>query len=164
MGPDSAAVRLVYFGDFACPACRSFAVSVARVVQSHPGALQVVFRHYPLEYHRYAYASARAAECAAAQGRFEPMYHALYAAQDSLGIVSWNELARRASLPDLGRYDVCMRDTSRIARVERDRTAEENLKIPGTPAVILDGVLMLEKVVSAEDLEARVRNARRIPR
>lgn len=160
MGPDSALVRIVYYGDFECPACRSFAAAVQRVERAFPGSLQVVFRHYPLEYHRFAYASARAAECAAQQSRFEAMYHALYAAQDSLGVIPWRVLAGRASVPDLGSFDACTRDTGRVARVERDRTAGEILKIPGTPAVIVDGVLVLEKAVSAQYLEARVRDAR----
>lgn len=161
MGPDSAAVRLVYYGDFECPACRSFAAAVERIERAFPGSLQVVFRHYPLEYHRFAYASARAAECAAQQGRFEAMYHALYAVQDSLGVIPWRELARRAAVPDIELYETCSRDTARVAQVERDRAAGAMLEIPGTPAVIVEGVLILEKAVSGEELETRVRHARR---
>lgn len=161
MGPDSAALRLVYYGDFECPACRRFASIVERVRQAHPEDLQVVFRHYPLEYHRFAYASSRAAECAAQQGRFEAMYHALYATQDSLGLVGYQEIARRAAVPDLRRYEACTRDTGRVARVERDLQDGMTLKIPGTPAVILDGVLILEKALSAADLERGIGNARR---
>jgi protein-disulfide isomerase len=126
--------------------------------------MQVVFRYYPLDYHRFAYASARAAECAAQQDRFEPMYLALYAAQDSFGLLSFQEIARRAAVPDLRRYEGCVRESGRLARVEADREAGVALQIPGTPAVMVDGVLILEQALTADDLEARLGRARRTRR
>jgi protein-disulfide isomerase len=91
------------------------------------------------------------------------MYKTLYATQDSLGRISYHELARRAAVSDLARFDGCMADTASVARIERDLKAARDANIPGTPGVIIDGTLMLEKPVSVSDLEQMVTEARRSP-
>jgi protein-disulfide isomerase len=54
-----------------------------------------------------------------------------------------------------------MADTASVARIERDLKAARDANIPGTPGVIIDGTLMLEKPVSVSDLERMVTEARR---
>ncbi len=125
-----------------------------------PEDLRVVFRHLPLTYHRFAYPSARAAECAADQGQFEAMYQLLYNLQDSLGLLPFREIARRAAVPDLVLFDRCATDTARVPRIERDRAAAASTQLPGTPGVIIAGTLYLEKLPTASDLERLVREAR----
>lgn len=164
MGPDSASLTVVYFGDFECPACRGFAAAISEVRRKRPNDVRVVFRHFPLPYHRFSYPSARAAECASDQGRFEEMYRELYAAQDSLGLVPYGTLARRAGVADLTAYEGCMNHSSRVFRIERDRDAAVAMKIPGTPGVIINGTLMLEKALTADDLLELVDDARRTRR
>lgn len=161
MGPETAPLTILYFGDFECPACRGFARMVDEYRAQHPEDLRVVFRHFPLPYHRFAYPGARAAECAAVQGRFEATYRALYQAQDSLGLVPFREIARRAQVADLPRFDQCMSDSARVAVVERDKQAALAANLPGTPAVILNGTLFLERAVTEADLDEAVREARR---
>lgn len=53
LGPRSAAVRLVVFADFQCPACRLFAnVTWPAVRRRFPDDVSSTFRHYPLAYHK----------------------------------------------------------------------------------------------------------------
>ncbi|MDP1858070.1 MAG: thioredoxin domain-containing protein [Gemmatimonadaceae bacterium] len=156
MGPANAPVTILYYGDFECPACRAFAKVVEALRTAHPAEVSVIFRHSPLAYHRFAYSSARAAECAADQGRFEPMYKVLYAAQDSLGLVPYAEFARRIAVPDAKRFGSCMAAAGTVARIERDREAAQKTNIPGTPGIIIDGTLFSEKIPSAADLEDMV--------
>lgn len=161
MGPDDAPLTILYYGDFECPACRTFVRVVEEIRRAHPADISVVFRHFPLSQHRFAYPSARAAECAADQAQFEAMHNALYAAQDSLGLVSYRDLARRAEVPNLNQFDVCMNSSTTVTRIERDVKAAVDTKIPGTPGVIIDGMLFLEGTPTVKDLENMVKNARR---
>jgi hypothetical protein len=71
IGPASAKLTIVEFGDFECPACGEFEHTLQQVRRAYPKDVAVVFRHWPLPYHKLAYPAARAAECAADQGRFE---------------------------------------------------------------------------------------------
>ena len=160
LGSEKAPLTIVYYGDFECSACRGFTRLVEAFREERPEDLSVVFRHLPLAYHRFAYPSARAAECAANQDRFEAMYRALYNVQDSLGLLSFREIARRASVPDLGRFDHCTTDTSKVERIERDMAAAKAAQLPGTPGVIIDGMLYAERLPTARDLDQLVRDAR----
>ena len=126
---------MLEFGDFQCPACRSFFREIEEVRKAHPELISLSFRHSPLSYHRQAYPSARAAECAADQGRFEDMYKVLYSEQDSLGHVPYSELGRKAGVTDLTKFARCVADTVPVPRIERDLLAAKTTQIPGTPAM-----------------------------
>ena len=63
--------------DFQCPACLQLQGLLEKRQAKHPGDLAISYQYLPLPYHRRAAAAARAAECAADQGRFEP-FHAHY--------------------------------------------------------------------------------------
>ena len=79
LGPASAPVTLVEYGDFECPSCLQ-AHGAIQIMVSHFGEqLRFVFRHFPLrEVHPHAELAAEAAEAAGAQGKFWPMYDLLF--------------------------------------------------------------------------------------
>ena len=160
MGPATAPLTILYYGDFECPACRGFTNTIEELRKAHPADVSIVFRHSPLKYHRFAYPSARAAECAADQGAFEAMYRVLYGVQDSLGLLPFREIARRAAVPDLARFDRCTSDTAKVARIERDLAAAATTQLPGTPGVIIGGTLYAERLPTAGELDRLVREAR----
>ncbi len=137
----SAGVRVVIFGDFECPASKQFEDRVLRpALANRPGDMQVVFRHWPLSYHRFAMPAAVAAECAATVGRFPEMYHALYRYQDSLGLKPFAEVAAEAGVVDIDAFEACRREQDGLPAIERDRLMAEALNLGGTPAILIDGV------------------------
>jgi protein-disulfide isomerase len=139
MGPKRAPVTLVVFSDFQCPACRVLAGSVHEVRTRHPGAVNVVYRHFPLRAHAAAIPAARASECAAAQGRFEAFHDVVFARQDSLGRLPWASLARDAGVPDLAAFDRCERDASPLPALAADTAAGARLGVTGTPTLLING-------------------------
>jgi protein-disulfide isomerase len=142
IGPPTARVTLVEFGDFECPVCRHFATGALRMARaSYPGDLQVVFRHYPLRYHKQAYPAARAAECAANQGAFEAFHDSLFATKDSLGNKSFHDIAVGTGVRDLVAFDACYSKTDSLPTISRDIAAADRLKIRGTPALLINGKL-----------------------
>lgn len=73
------------FGDFQCPACRTFfETTVKKVIDDYvtPGKVYLVHRDFPLEMHPYARQAARLANAAAELGQFEAIERALYDHQD----------------------------------------------------------------------------------
>lgn len=162
IGARKALLTIVEFGDFECPACGAFEKTLMQVRQSHPNDVAVIFRHWPLTYHHNAYPAARAAECAAAAGRFTEFHDILYAHQDSLGIVPFREFARRAGVNDLLKFDTCMLDTAVVPAVERDIAAAKAAGGTGTPTVIVNG-LRLVRIPDVATLEADLERARKAP-
>ena|SRR5579872_694783 len=83
IGPDSAPVKIVEFGDFQCPACAEEAPIIRQVQQNNPN-VQLIFRNFPLiTIHPNTLTAAHAAQAAALQGKFWQMYDLLYANQNT---------------------------------------------------------------------------------
>jgi protein-disulfide isomerase len=85
IGNPSAPITMEVFGDFQCPACRSFFENTTKqVIDDYviPGKVYIVHRDFPLEMHPYARQAARLADAAASFGQFEAIERALYDHQD----------------------------------------------------------------------------------
>lgn len=165
IGPRRASVIVVEFADFECPACRGFFTQTEALRRKYPQDFAIAFHHYPLAYHRFALPSARAAECAAEQGRFTEMYEALYRSQDSLGLLPFPELARRAGVPDSVKYEACLARTAKPAIIDADRYLGDSLGVRGTPGVIFAGRLYIgPPPIRALDSALRVAADRRTHR
>lgn len=142
---NAAPVTILEFADFQCPYCRTFALGALRAIRSEFGKdVRVVFRHWPLPYHHLAYAAARAAECAADQGRFEAYHDALFQHQDSLGIIDFGALAQLAGVKDTHAFGMCMSSPARVGAIEDDIAAAKLTGGTGTPTIVISGRLLHE--------------------
>lgn len=135
---ESVSDTVVVFSDFECPACRGFAVRVLPSLRKSKTSL-VIYRHFPLPYHRFAIPAAEAAECAGEQGRFWEFAELVFARQDSLGLLSFEEIAARAGVPSLPAFTNCARSQRYRQRVEQDRDLALAVGAPGTPTVLHNG-------------------------
>lgn len=134
------AIRLVVFSDFECVYCRRFALSTLPGLRAEfGGRLRVQFRHWPLANHRLALPAALAAECAGEQGKFSEFHDRTFAAQDSIGVLSFNDLAQRSGVADLDRFRICTSEPMIAERVQRDRAMAVAIRGTGTPTILLEG-------------------------
>jgi protein-disulfide isomerase len=85
LGPATAPVELVEYGDYECPYCGAAQPAVATVLRARSDDVRFAFRHFPLtQIHVHAGLAAEAAEAAGAQGRFWEMHDMLFANQQRL--------------------------------------------------------------------------------
>jgi protein-disulfide isomerase len=113
------------------------------VEREFPGQVAMISRHFPLDYHRFAYPTARAAECAAVQGRFAEFYGAIYHAQDSLGLKPYSEFARQSGVNDLAAFDQCNRTPGKVPAIEANMEAARAIGANSTPTVLVNDLLFL---------------------
>jgi protein-disulfide isomerase len=139
VGDSVAPVTIVAFTDFECPACRSFHQRLAAVRRDLPGSASLRMIHYPLDNHRFARPAARAASCAARQGRLAAMYDLLFEKQDSLGLKSWSAFAADAGVADTMAFLRCNKSNDAVPEVEQGRSLGKELMIAGTPTLIING-------------------------
>jgi predicted DsbA family dithiol-disulfide isomerase len=140
-GPADASVVIVEFADFECPFCRGYAVETLPTIKAeYPDHVAVIYRHYPLEYHRFAFPSALAADCAGRQGQFSAMHDLLYEKQDSIGLLAWDEVARRSGVSDVAAWEACRADPAVREAVEADRELAKQIGATGTPTVVVNGI------------------------
>lgn len=119
---------------------------LARLADAYPDAVQVIYRHFPLNsIHDNAQKAAEAAEAAGAQGAFWQYHDALFAGQADWSGLSQAEardyfvnLAAELGLDEekfAGELDGGVH-TTYVSALEQEAM---NLEMPGTPTIILNG-------------------------
>jgi protein-disulfide isomerase len=139
IGPHEAPVQLIEFADFECPFCATFHRDLKALRTLYPTQVSLTFVHFPLPTHRFAMPAARVAECAGEQGRFEAMHDQLFDEQSNFGLKPWNDYASAAGVPDLSAFDLCIKKTGPIPRVEEGKALGAKLDLQGTPTIIING-------------------------
>jgi protein-disulfide isomerase len=154
--PQTARVAIVEFADFQCPFCRRYAretypLLLREFVEADKVAY--VFRHFPLPIHRNAIGASRAAECAAAQGKYWEMHDALLAHQNWLTEPELAPLSAAAGV-DEGVMRSCLTAPAKVnAVLDRDHAEGIRLGITGTPTFLVgsiqpDGNIRVREVIT----------------
>jgi protein-disulfide isomerase len=140
LGPSTAPVTLVEYGDFECPYTRRAQAVVASLRRRFGDRLRFVYRHVPLsQVHPHAERAAEAAEAAGAQGRFWEMSDRLFQDQHALGDYHLQRYASELGL-DLGRFNRGLAEGWHIERVHEDLQAGLRAGVNGTPTFFINGV------------------------
>lgn len=165
-GARDAPVHVVEFSDFGCGYCRKFHLETASTLrEEYVETGMVRWKTIPFVTGLFSHSrqAARAAECAARQGRYAPMAHRLFEDQptwkpsDDPG-PHFRDYAREAGL-DLDRFDACVVEGRGAERVEGANRAAAQLGVRATPTFFIDsypvqGALPLE--IFREVLDARL--------
>jgi protein-disulfide isomerase len=131
---------IIEFGDYQCPFCREAETALRQLRKMYPDNVALVFRHFPIATHQYAYQAARISECAATQGRFDEVHRQLF--DTELSRIDLVKLARETGVPDTTAFLACSRAAAAVDRIDRDVALAKNLGLRGTPAFIVDGTYL----------------------
>jgi protein-disulfide isomerase len=150
-GPENAPITIVEFSDFQCPYCAKAEPTLKDLMEleKYKGKIRLVFRDYPLEFHKLAPKAAEAAHCAGDQGKYWEMHGRLFAGTPKLEVTDLKAYAREVQL-DAGRFDKCL-DSGEKAKVVQDHfKAGADAGVRGTPAFFINGRM----ISGAQPLEA----------
>jgi protein-disulfide isomerase len=141
LGPASAKVTVVEYGDFECPSCGQAYPAVKILLERFRDRVRFVFRHFPLvAVHPHAELAAEAAETAGAQHKFWEMHDLLFQHQMHLKAGSLRQYALQAEL-DLERYDYEMKDHVYLQRVHEHIDGGAKSGVRSTPGFFVNGAV-----------------------
>ncbi len=83
-GPRKAPVTIYEFSDFQCPFCSVAGLKVPSILKMYPKLVNVVFKHFPLSFHKDAPLAHQASLAAQEQGQFWKYHDLLFKNQRSL--------------------------------------------------------------------------------
>ncbi len=140
-GPETAKVTIVEFTDYQCPYCHRAQSVIDEVLQRYSGQVRFVHLDYPLEGHAEAVPAARAARCAAEQGKFWEYHRSLMARPGTLDPA---DLQGRASMLQLDqrRFTTCLASDKYDAAIEGELRHGMDLGVTGTPAYFVNGRML----------------------
>jgi protein-disulfide isomerase len=137
MGPANAPVTIIEFSDYECAFCKRVEPTVQQVVAAYPDKVRLVYRHYPLPFHKDARPAAEASACANAQGKFWE-YHKKVFGASSLSVDSLKKIAGETGL-DQAKFDACLSNKEMAAIVDKDVADASAVGVRGTPAFFING-------------------------
>jgi len=138
LGAPDAKVTIVEFSDFECPYCSKAAEAVHEVEKKYKGKVRVVFRDFPLSFHKTAKAAAVASNCAKEQNKFWEFHDQLFKNQKGLEESGFKTYARVVGM-DGDKLDKCLASNNYAAEVEKDIADGEKLGVEGTPSFFVNG-------------------------
>ncbi|MDX6535383.1 MAG: hypothetical protein QOF68_3127 [Gaiellales bacterium] len=140
IGPDTATVTLLEYGDYECPYCGMAHPAVKEVIRVMGDDLRFAYRHFPMaQIHPHSFGAALAAEAAGAQGAFWPMHDAMFEHQDRLDTRDLVTYARALGL-DVGRFVADLEQRTYEPKVREDFMSGVRSGVNGTPTFFINGV------------------------
>ncbi len=152
-GARDALVTIVEFSNFQCPFCSRVAPTTKRLVEEYGDQVRVVFKHYPLDFHKDAPLAAEASLAAHAQGKFWEMHDLIFEDQKSLSREVFEDYAEQLGL-DMERFRRELDEGVHTAHVEGDKQIAQRIEVRGTPSLFVNG--RRAAGVSYEDLKPQV--------
>lgn len=147
-GAADAVVTMIQFSEYQCPFAARVEPTMLELLEAYPGKLKIVFKHFPLEFHREAKLAAQAALAAGAQGKFWEMHALLFENQKALKAEYLGEYAKRLEL-DVESFEAALKNGQYSQRVEADIKTGQDIGVTGTPSFVINGKL----IVGAQSIE-----------
>jgi len=117
------------------------------VLEQYPDKVKVVFKHYPLRSHQYAYKAATAVMAAHSQGKFWEFHDRLFENYNKLNDQKIDQIAG-----ELGLDPAALKQRQKSAEVQsivrRDMQDAASADVRGTPAVFINGRLLKRRSLS----------------
>ena len=144
-GNRKAAVILVEYSDFQCPACAAYYPLVKQLSEEFGDKMVFIYRHFPLSQHQNAESAAVAAEAAGRQGKFWEMHDLIFDNQNEWAkSARWSvedifvKYAEKLNL-DLEKFKADLDLKEIKQKVSKDLESGVNVRVNGTPTFFLNG-------------------------
>ncbi|MBI4812200.1 thioredoxin domain-containing protein [Candidatus Falkowbacteria bacterium] len=143
-GDKNAPVQIIIYSDFECPYCAKFTRTIEQAAEEFKEKVAVVYRHFPLTFHKRATLAAIASECASGQGKFWEMHDKIFA-DNVVGRLSADQLKKDAA--DLGldatEFNQCLATEKYKEKVEAQTVEGKSAGIIGTPTSFVNGEIVI---------------------
>jgi protein-disulfide isomerase len=109
-----------------------------QVLDTYPESVKVVFKHYPLSFHKKALPAALASLAAAEQGKFWEYHDELFFNQSTLSNQKYMEIAQDIGL-DQAKFSKDFLRPSLRRKIEMDLADGKKAGVSGTPTIFVNG-------------------------
>lgn len=162
-GDRAAKVVIVEYGDFQCPACRTYYPVVKSLAAEFADkGVAVAFRHFPLRSHTNADESSWAAESAGLQGKFWEMHDMLFERQQSWSSVrnpkeTFLLYAQELGL-DIAKFEADYESDAVHTAVEQSFQGGLGAGVNSTPSFFINGAY-IKNPASIDEFRSLITNA-----
>lgn len=136
-------ITIVEYSDYQCPACAYFHPIVKKLKDKYGDQINMNYKFYPLNSHRFSFLAARAAQAAKNQGKFLEMHNLLFKnqeqwSQSSNPAPTFVNYARKLNLDiEQFRNELNSRETQKA--VVQQKQEGRRAGVRATPTFIIEG-------------------------
>jgi protein-disulfide isomerase len=154
-GNPKASVTIVEYSDFQCPFCARVQPLLTQVLEKYPDDVRLVFKHFPLSFHKAARPAAIASQAAQEQGKFWEMHDLLFEVGNKLDAAKMDEYAAQAGL-DVEKFnaDYKAKQAEYGKAVAADMALGQKVAVRGTPTLFINGKKVQQR--SLEGMSAMI--------
>ena len=144
-GPKDAKVTIVEYSDFQCPYCsRAHSTLKDQVMKEYGDKIRVVYKNFPLSFHKWAEPAAVGGECAYEQDEaaFWLLYDYYFDNQQQLTPENIKEKSTEALKTTSVKIDAwtdCFDNQKTVDKVRADMAEGQSVGVTGTPAFMING-------------------------
>lgn len=141
LGAENAPITIVEFSDFECPYCAKRAPEVKRIQAKFPNKVNVIFKHFPLSFHKNAPAAHAASIAAHKQGKFWEYRFKLAPFYRGLNEAKFIQVAQDLGL-DMEKFKKDMKVAgANQVKIDKDMALGSQVGVRGTPTFYVNGKL-----------------------
>ncbi|MCY4524795.1 MAG: DsbA family protein, partial [Halobacteriovoraceae bacterium] len=140
LGKEDAKVTLVEFSDFECRYCGKAVETIEKIKKRYGKKVKIVFKNFPLPFHKNAKSAALAGLCANEQGGayFWKIHDMMFADQKKLDVPNLIKAGEKAGL-NLDQFTNCLNGKKHMAKLDQDIQQAKELGIKQTPTFFING-------------------------
>ncbi|HDZ61792.1 MAG TPA: DsbA family protein, partial [Nitrospirae bacterium] len=140
-GSMSAKATIVEFSDFQCPYCSKLQPTLKQVMDAYPDDVRLVFKQFPLDFHKMAKNASKASLAAGKQGKFWEMHDLIFEKHGSLTEAMFTEFAVKLGL-DKEQFEKDYSSTKYDKQIQDEMNLGIASGVRGTPTLYLNGKKM----------------------
>ncbi len=152
-GAFNAPVTIFEFSDFQCPYCAKAQPMLREVLKAYPDKVKLVYKNYPLAFHKQARNAAKAAHAAGEQGKYWEMHDKIFEKYNKLTEESFTEFAKQMGL-DMNKFSADYSSGKYDKQIQEDMNIAEKVGVRGTPTFFINGKLQQRR--SFNDFKAAI--------
>jgi cyclophilin family peptidyl-prolyl cis-trans isomerase/protein-disulfide isomerase len=146
IGPEDAALTIIEYSDFQCPACASTFQSMDQWLVDNSDEVRFVYRHFPLtSIHDKAHLASQASEAAGLQGKFWEMYRVLFSENSAWSTLTEGDFKIWLSTKadelglDVNQFNTDLTSDAIYQKVATSYEASVALGLNSTPSLFFNG-------------------------
>ena len=140
-GNAKAPITVVEFSDFECPYCARLQPTLKQVLDAYPDKVRLVYKDFPLSFHKQAKNASKAALAAGEQGKYFEMHDLIFKDYNKLNEEKFKEYAVKLGL-DMERFMKDFKSDKYNAQIQRDIALGQSVGVRGTPSLFMNGKRM----------------------
>jgi protein-disulfide isomerase len=137
-GGKDAKVTVVEFSDFECPYCVRAATAVTDLKKKYGDKIRVIFRHFPLSFHKNAHVASQAAMFANSKGKFWEFHDMVFQNQKAMTRPDLEKYAQKIGL-NVGALKKALDSGAFKSAVDADMELGKQVGVQGTPTMFVNG-------------------------